>query len=372
MALSVSKSTLTKGLLLFIFLSLAVMVGLIIWTTDGETWAKLANFRWPLIPFVLVLAVVRWYFDGMAFVTMAKHGSVSSVGLNRAAVIRLEGTLVASVVPVLVGTFSMHAYLLHKEKMKLSEAMAITILRAILPVLIFLLNIPVFFMVKSSLGGEQHIFTRFIEVISLPIAAIIVFMVITLFYPQKIKNTASSVVRWWGRIRYFHVEKVMALEERLFHEIDQFSKIFWIYLRRRKHMMFKAAGWILAAFVADYFIAIGILWGFGYQPDVVQAVAVQFLMRPIIYFAFTPGGAGVWEFTYVGFFSMFMPKSLFGISVLLWRILVSHLPAIVGGFFLLKEFNRDSSLKDMILEKGVLPEEDLASVGEVQEADLSD
>jgi len=371
MGISVTKSTLAKGFLAFILLSLAIMVGILIWTTDGDTWTNLANFQWAYLPLILFLAVIRWYFDGMAFVTMAKHGSVSNVGLNRAANIRLQGTLVASVVPVLVGTFSMHAYLLHKEKMKLSEAMAITILRAILPVLIFLLNIPILILMKGQLMGDQF-FVKFIEVISLPVVVIIVFMVITLFYPHKIKNAASSIVRWWGRIRFIHVEKIFAVEERVFHEIDQFSKIFWIYLRKRKNMMLRAALWIMAAFTADYFIAIAILWGFGYQPEVIPALGMQYLMRPIIYFAFTPGGAGVWEFTYVGFFSMYMPKSLYGISVLLWRLFVSHLPSILGGIFLLKEFNKDQGLKDMILQKGQLPDEDRDVLDEVIEDEVSD
>lgn len=371
MGISVSKSALTKGFLAFILLSLGIMVGLIVWTTDSNTWSNLAKFHWQIVPLIIILAIVRWYFDGMAFVTMAKHGSVSNISLNRAAIIRLEGTLVASVVPVLVGTFSMHAYLLHKEKMKLSEAMAITILRAILPVLIFLLNIPILMLMKSNPMGDQF-FGKLLQAISLPVVVIIVFFVITLFYPHKIKNMASSLVRWWGRIRFIHVEKIIKLEERVFHEIDQFSKIFWIYLRRRKFMLLKASLWIMAAFVADYFIAIAILWGFGYRPDILPALGMQFLMRPIIYFAFTPGGAGIWEFTYVGFFSLFMPKSLYGISVLLWRLFVSHIPAIVGGIFLIKEFNRDKGLKDMILQKGKLPEEDIDIIDEVKENEVYD
>ena len=358
MSLKIKKSILTKGFLIFIVLSVAVMVGILVWTTDQETWVQLTEFQWIYIPILIGLGVVRWLLDGMAFVTMSKHDSRSPIRVGRAAVIRLEGSLVAAVVPVLVGTFSMHAYLLHKEKMKLSESMAITVLRAILPVFLFLLNIPILFFIKTDPAGGKF-FTQFIKVISLPLAVIVVFFVITLFYPHKIKNVASAIVRWWGRIKFIHIERIVEVEERLFHEIDQFSKIFWTYLRERKFVLVRATGWILSAFLADYFIAIAILWGFGFDPSLARALAVQFLMRPIIFLAPTPGGAGIWEFTYLGFYSLFMPQYLIGVSVLIWRLLVTYIPSVVGMFFLTREFRRDKNLRKFLLEDGVLPEEEM-------------
>ena len=122
-------------------------------------------------------------------------------------------------------------------------------------------------------------------------------------------------------------------------------------------MLFSASGWILLAFVADYFLALLILWGFGFQPPLVRALAVQFLMKPLIYFAPTPGGAGIWEFTYLGFFSLFMPQHLIGVAVLIWRLLVTYLPSVAGIFFLVKEFHGDEQLRRLLLGKGALPED---------------
>jgi len=363
MALGFKKSILVKGFALFIVLSVVVMVGILIWTTDQTTWFLLKEFQWIFVPVLLGLGIVRWFLDGMAFVTMAKHGSRSSIRLGRAVVIRLEGSLVASVVPVLVGTFSMHAYLLHKEKMGLSESMAMTVLRAILPVFLFLFNIPILLLMRKDAAGGKF-FTRFIEIISLPLVVIVVFFIFTLFFPDKIKAMASSLVRWWGRVKFIHIEKVVALEERLFHEIDQFSKIFWTYLKKRKLMLLKAAGWILSAFLADYFIALAILWGFGFQPSLVRGLMVQFLIQPIIFFAPTPGGAGIWEFTYLGFYSLFMPQHLIGVAVLVWRLLLTYFPTVIGAFFLTREFRRDRKLKKIILEKGVFPAEENDAVGD--------
>ncbi len=354
MPFQISKSTLTTGLIIFFTVSVIVMVGILLWTTDQKTWSQMIHFQWIFLPLLLGLGTLRWFLDGMAFVTMAKKSDHSGIHCKRAAIIRLEGSLVAAVVPVLVGTFSMHTYLLHKEKMTLSESMAITVVRAILPILIFLFNIPILIFMRSDPSGGQF-FVQFIQIISLPVVVIILFLVITLFYPHTIKNMASKALRWWSKIKFIHINRIIEIEMKLFHEIEQFSEIFWTYLREKKRMLLRTAGWILSAFIADYLIAFCILWGFGYHPQIVRGLAIQFLMRPIIFFAPTPGGAGIWEATYLGFFSLFMPKHLIGIAVLMWRLILTYLPSIAGVLFLMKEFHKDKKLRNLLIEKGPLP-----------------
>lgn len=358
MALGLKQSHLRKGFIIFILLSVAVMVGILMWTTDAQTWQQLNQFRIWFIPILLLLSVLRWYFDGLFFVTLARHGHKSRLSMNRATVIRLEGTVLAAVVPILVGTFTMHAYLLHKEKLKLSESMAITVLRSILPVFLFLFNIPILFLLKEE-PESTRFFTQLIKVLSLPIVVILVFFVITLFFPDNIKRGATYLIHWLGRIKMKHSEeKLLALEQRVFHEIDQFSKIFWMYLRERKWVMVSATLCIFMAFFLDYLLAMTIIWGFGYHPPLLRALAIQFLIRPIIYFAITPGGAGVWEFSYLGFFSLFMPHSLIGISVLIWRLLLTYLPILLGSYLTAREFGSDENFRKIVEEQGDFPGEE--------------
>ena len=96
------------------------MVFILVWTTDRNTWSYIKDFQWSYVPLLLGIFVVRWIIDGMAFVTMAKHGSKANLKMTRATAIRLQGHTLTLVVPFLVGTFSMHTYQLHKEKMTVS------------------------------------------------------------------------------------------------------------------------------------------------------------------------------------------------------------------------------------------------------------
>jgi len=56
---------------------------------------------------------------------------------------------------------------------------------------------------------------------------------------------------------------------------------------------------------------------------------------------------------------MYMPHKLIGISVLIWRILITYLPVIFGGIFLSREFRYDSNLREVMIEKGRIPDEEL-------------
>ena len=356
MAVRIKKSIVLKGIILSVLLSAGVMIGILIWTTRSETWQQMLHFQWPFIPLLIGFSIIRWYLDGMAFVTMARHGSKSTLGVNRAAAIRLEGNLIAYIIPALIGTFTMHAYLLRREKMQVSEAFALSVLRTIIPVFFCLFNIPILLFMKKDPNSGKF-FAEFIELVSLPIVIIIVLFVITLFYPHQIKRGASKFVRWWERIKILNTEKMLAIEERLFHEIDQFSDILWMYLRKKKHMLLSASGWIFLASLVENFVAISIVWGFGFRLPVIKALLLQFLMRPIILLAPTPGGTGIWDFTYLGFFSVFMPHYLIGVGVFLWRLMLTYIPAVVGSIVLAKDFRSDKKMRKNILEKGELPQD---------------
>ena len=137
MGFKLKKSTVSKGIIIFVFLSVAVMAGILLWTTDQGTWQQFLHFKAVFIPVLLALGVIRWLADGMAFVMLSMDKEKHAIGVGRSAVIRLQATLMAAIVPVLLGTFATHAYLLNKEKKDITESMAITVLRAILPIFIF-------------------------------------------------------------------------------------------------------------------------------------------------------------------------------------------------------------------------------------------
>jgi uncharacterized protein (TIRG00374 family) len=347
-------SFLKKGLIVFTAVMATAMAGILIWTTKRETWTRFSELRPIFIPLLLGLSILRWFLDGMTLRCVTGKGSHAAFGIGRAAVIRLEGNAVANVFPVFFGIFSTHTYLMHKEKIPWSESAAAAVLRSAMPVLLFLGNIPLLALRRSE-PGHGAFFGRFIEAISLPVAAVVVCTVAALFYPNRIKKLVWTLVRLVARIRLFHADRLLVMEERLFHGIDRFSQVVWRYFREKKSRMLIMGLWLGAAFCVDGFIALSILWALGASPPVLQALAVQFLIWPIAYMMPVPGGAGVLDFSYLGFFSLYIPQALSGAAVLLWRMLSTYLPVGAGFYFLVREFRRDSRLREWLQGKKKAP-----------------
>lgn len=344
MAFGMSKSAVVRSALLFVLLSVAVMVGILIWTTDAETWLHFSDFRWWVAPIVLGLAALRWILDGMVFHALTGHSPGKRVRPLRSAVIRLIANLISVVVPVFFGMFSMHAYLLKREKLQWGESVAVSTMRAVLPIFLFLLNIPVMFWWRMQGNGRTALQTT-IEVLMIPVIAAVILVAAGLFFPDRIHRIVSSVVR---RFRHDPL-RVAEREERLAGEFGNFSRVFRCYFREKFGCLAAACGWLLAMFLADSAIAMSIVWGLGFRPDPVQALAFLFMIWPIVYLAPTPGGTGAFEFSYLGFYALFMPTALIGLAVLMVRIALTYLPMIAGSALLVREFRRDSRLKTMVM-----------------------
>jgi len=352
MALNLRKSVLIKGFFIFAALSAAVMTGLLLWTTEPKTWGYFRDFRLGFIPVIAGIGVLRWFLDGAIFTSLTSRGGGAKVSIVRATVIRLEGNLISIILPVFIGMFTMHAYLLHREKMDWGESMAVSAIRAILPILLFVLVIPV--QTLMSLGPDSgSTFERLLSAISIPILGAVAVVLLALLFPDWIKKAASRLLRMCQGIAKMSGPKIAAVEEKLFREIDQFSRIFRTTVKEKPAMLSAASGWVLAVFLADALIAIAVLWGFGYYPPLLKALAVQFLIWPLVYLAPTPGSMGVMELAYMGFYTLFMPKSIAGLAILIVRLVTMYIPMIAGVWFLAREFRSDEKLKEMVLEQKI-------------------
>ena len=102
-------------------------------------------------------------------------------------------------------------------------------------------------------------------------------------------------------------------------------------------------------FLMEFCVAILILSGFGIEFQLIKTIGIQFLLKSFLYFAPTPGGSGINEFSYMGFFTLYAPKYLVGISVLMWRAIAYYVSVIFGGIFIIKENGIKRIIKTNIL-----------------------
>ena len=329
-----------KGLYLYIGISLIALVALLVLTSDRQTWKAITRFNPYCLPLLVLATALKWLFDGLSISILVRGGSKVRIGVWRATEMRLQSSFLAIAFPVLLSSTSYQGYLLYRENISPGRSAGITAFRAILPLFLFLLIIPLPF-TSYSVIKVNPVFSRIMKGIFLPIALALFFFILALFFPRRIKGFSSWIIEWLPRLKVLKPERVMRVKKEAFREVDLLSAQLSHYLTKGKRTLLLAEASILFSFFWEFAIGIIILWGWGIKPPLSQSFLVQLLLRPILYFAPTPGGSGVSELSYAGFFSLFVPKYLVGVSVLLWRIWTSYLGMILGGIKVVFSLRKD-------------------------------
>ena len=80
--------------------------------------------------------------------------------------------------------------------------------------------------------------------------------------------------------------------------------------------------------------------GMGASLDWLLVMGRMIFINLLLYFAPTPGGAGVAEGLFINSYRGMAPLGTVGVAALGWRLFAEYLPACVGGYFTVKVFGR--------------------------------
>ncbi|MBL7075322.1 flippase-like domain-containing protein [candidate division KSB1 bacterium] len=322
----------------YVLISLLVLIGIFLFTTRGETWTGIFKFDLVYLPPILLAVLLKWMFDGLSLKVLVDNASQVKIGILEATTMRLKSYFVYAVVPIVFSAAYFQIYLLAKEKMSPGYGAGITALRATLPICLFAIILPI----ALGLGYDPvgaGLFQRFLQLATFPVIAALFLLSIGLFFPQLVKGMFAVIISGLQKIRV--LSRFLSLEplQRVFKEIsDELTHTLLLFFREKKIIIMASALFLLISLAFDLAIPILVLGGFGCHPPLGKSVLIQLYLKPILYFAPTPGASGISELGYAGFFGIFAPAYLVGLSVLLWRFASAFLGVITGGVLLLNSF----------------------------------
>lgn len=90
--------------------------------------------------------------------------------------------------------------------------------------------------------------------------------------------------------------------------------------------------------LALYGIVPALFLGLGIPVDWVAVLGRMIFLNLLLYFAPTPGGAGVAEGGFIFLFTNFVPPGTVGLLAVAWRILAEYLPFAIGLYFTTRTF----------------------------------
>jgi uncharacterized protein (TIRG00374 family) len=320
-----------KWLLVSISFSTLVMAGVLYFTVDETTIEYLSQVN----PFYLVLAVLL-HIVSLGFWALRIQKMSGSLGyrvnFRHCFNLVLANMLVAAVTPSQAGGEPVRVHELYRAGVPVGDATAVVIMERILDGIV-LGGLGAFAML--FLGSYWSSLTSGFSGVSIMMYAAwisVTLFVLVFIYSVKNPDYLKRALKWMSRWvdRRWHLKRLESLLEAIDREVDNFNKGLVKFVNHGKSGLVWGMFFTLLFWFSEFIIASLILMGLGQPAFLIESFVVQLVIAIIMMIPLTPGGSGVAELGATSLYSLFVPSSIVGVFVLLWRLILYYLNILLG------------------------------------------
>lgn len=321
-----------KRIAILIGLIVFVSISVIYFTVDLDTLRHLADFQPMALGGVILLIAGGMYFDALRLQRLSAVTG-KQVGMPAAMRVVFGNYFMALLTPGASGGAVIQVLFLKRAGIPTGSATVVVLVRTVLSILFLILCLPVVFYFDPQ--------------------------ILPWFDRDSIVRGAILLV---GLMASGMVALRTGLSDRLVVVVLKRLPIHWrfrlmkIYRDMRSAMtMMAASPAAMGMALVESGISLLLLYGMvpmlfaglGAEFDWVRVMGRMVFINLLLYFAPTPGGAGVAEGLFVTGFKSLLPLGTVGVAAVAWRIFAEYLPACIGGYFTLKLFGsaRSSGIK---------------------------
>jgi len=325
-----------KGLGVSLSLSIAAALFVFFRNFNEDTLESLFKVRIEYLLVAALMVFIRWIIEGLRIrLLVGTLSSEGNISLFEAVQVYLMTFFFASVTPMSVGEWPAHIYALSRHGLSLGESTAVAVTRAFLSRVFFTAAAALFLIIFRGSLVPTFLNRVFVYAVAVSVITLMVLFLI-LWKPVFIKwalQKAASL--YW--CKYLLSKKPGGQRIYLFlvQEIRDFLN------STRSLHRFKLGNLLLiilltAAFWCCFFsIAPVILLGLNRPAPYLQSLIWQIVIQMIVVYVPIPGGSGVAELGLASLFIYFVPSSVLGIFVMVWRFFTYYVLLFFGGLIAL-------------------------------------
>ncbi|MDD4137038.1 MAG: flippase-like domain-containing protein [Methanoregula sp.] len=317
-----------KWLYISVGFSLAVLIVILYLTINENTIVYLQQIN----PWFLLLAFLTHLLT-MCFWAMRVKKMTGSLGYRIGFWYSLNlvfaNLLASAITPAQAGGEPVRVHELYKADVPLGDATAIVIMERVLDG-IALAGLAAFAMIVltdqwKSLGAVSEIMVF--------ITWIFVVGCLVLFYlavrrPDVVKRVVGRCTVWltkkWENAR---VEELLIRADK---EIDNFQRATLRFVHTAKGGLIWGMLFTLLYWVSEIVTASLILMGLGQPPLFLESFVIQLILAILMMMPLTPGSSGIAEVGATTMYALFIPASVVGIFVVLWRLVLYYFNIALG------------------------------------------
>ena len=317
-----------KWLYISIGFSLLVLVIILILTINENTIQYLRGIN----PFFLLLAFVA-HILSMCFWALRVQKMSGSLGYHIGFFYSLNlvfaNLLLAAITPSQAGGEPVRIHELYKANVPLGDATAIVIIERVLDGIV-LAFLAVFAMIVLA---DQWKSTGVISQVMFSLTLIFVIGCLFLFYlaikwPEKVKKIVHRCVRFFTRT--WESPRVEVFITRTDEEIDNFNRAVIKFVKSAKGGLLWGLLFTLLYWISEILIASLILLGLGQPPLILESFVIQLVLAILMMIPLTPGASGIAEVGATSMYALFIPSSIVGIFVVIWRTVLFYFNIALG------------------------------------------
>ncbi|MDV0444590.1 hypothetical protein MmiAt1_01180 [Methanimicrococcus sp. At1] len=331
-----------KLFLISLAISVISAVAIIFLTTDAQTIETLKQIRPEFIALALLFQIVSYVLTARKTKFLLRSLGYQ-IRTRQALENVLTGILLASLTPSSVGGEPVRILLLRKNaKVPVGKATAVIFMERFLDAFfIFLCLIPSMFILRSFLlSGEGKSLWGVDTLLIIGIACLFVLLAVLIYSiikPEFAKKIVRKILIFAERKapeKYKpKINKLIISSE---NEIDLFQSSFKRFVSVGKLNLIVAVFYTVLYWTVHFSVLWLILLGLNVQPDLKLLFATQIVLSIIMIIPATPGASGIAEIAAYTLYSLFIPSSLVGVSVLAWRSITYYVNIIAGALASLK------------------------------------
>ncbi|MCB1122204.1 MAG: flippase-like domain-containing protein [Verrucomicrobiae bacterium] len=321
-------------------------------TVEGETWNHIAMFNWWFAPIILGAIFIAWLCNG-GRIWINSRALGHRLSYQQAISVSMSTEFGIAASPAGMGGTALRLYLLNKAHVPLTTSASMLAADVFVDLTFFglLTPIAIFFIIRdqswtgmfTELPGWQMALVAGLVLTGLLL--MVVFFQTGLW--AKVIHTIASATphgrkyRWPGKFRHFRWELKRSMRRTWL--ITRF-----LFRRRRSALMLN---FCLATvqWLCRYGALPLILLAFGSLKNPFPLLFIQGFLFLFAMMVVLPGGGGGVEVATTFILSHFVPVSMVGLVLILWRFCTYHLYLIGGGamfFYVSGRMNRIFPPKD--------------------------
>jgi len=320
-----------KWLLVSIGFSVLVLAIVLYFTVDETTVDYLRRVNPLYIIAAALLHILSLVFWSLRIQKMS--GSLGfRVRFSHCLNLVLANMLVAAVTPSQAGGEPVRIHELYRAGVPVGDATAVVIMERVLDGIILgaLGVFSVLFLGNYWRGLTTGVSGMgvLLGVAWVGITLFVLFFVYSVKNPDYLKRALKWGSRWIDR--RWHLKRLEHLLEAIDREVDNFSNALARFVGHGKIGLFWGVVFSVLFWLSEFVIASLLLMGLGQPPHLIESFVVQIVVAIIMMLPLTPGSSGIAELSATSFYSLFVPSSIVGVFVLLWRLILYYLNIVLG------------------------------------------